>query len=56
MVYLEHPVHGAEEYRLGDRNNAFTHTVLDVLMGKAQCKAILSAAVWHDRLHKGIWI
>lgn len=47
-------MHGGEEYRLGDRNNTFTHTVLDVLMGKAQFKAILSAAVWHDRLYKGI--
>lgn len=53
MVYLEHPVHGAEEYRLGGRNNTFTHRI-DVLMGKAQCKATLSAAVWHDRIYKGI--
>lgn len=45
---------GAEEYRLGDRNNIFTYTVLEVLIGKGQCKAILSAAVWHDRLYKGI--
>lgn len=54
MVYLEHPVQGAEEYRLGDRNNIFTHTVLDVLIGKGQPKAILSAALWHDRRYKGI--
>lgn len=54
MVYFEHPVHGAEEYRLGDRNNTFTHTVVDVLMDKAQHKAILSAAVCHARRYKGI--
>lgn len=43
---------GAEEYRLGDRNNAFAHGVLEALRG--QCKAALSAAAWPARPHGGI--
>lgn len=45
---------GAEEYRLGDRNNAFAHGVLEALRGRGQCKEALSAAAWHDRPRKGI--